>query len=92
MHGRPDPKHLLDTLADQNIGNGFVLQPQAGGATVIPQNSANSASYERILVLTGPSSTGQTTSVVLTASRIVGPNNPYPGFPGPITGIIEFGN
>lgn len=92
MYGRPEPKHLLDTLADQNIGNGFILQPQAGGATVIPQSSANSASYERILMLTGPSSTGQTTSIVLTASRIVGPNNPYPGFPGPVTGIIEFGN
>ena len=92
MHGRPEPKHLLDTLADQNIGNGFILQPQAGGATVVPQSSANSSSYERILMLTGPSSTGQTTSIVLTASRLSGPNNPYPGFPGPITGIIEFGN
>ena len=92
MHGRPEPKHLLDTQADQNIGNGFILQPQAGGATVVPQSSANSSSYERILMLTGPSSTGQTTSIVLTASRLSGPNNPYPGFPGPITGIIEFGN
>jgi hypothetical protein len=44
-------------------------------------------------MLSGPSSAGQTTSVALTASRIVpGPNNPSPGFPGPITGIVEFGN
>ena len=87
MHGRPDPKHLIDTLAEQNIGNGFILQPQSGGATIIPQTNP-----ERLLMLTGPSSAGQTTSIVLTASRIVGPNNPYPGFPGPITGVIEFGN
>ena len=34
---RSDPKHLLDTQADQNIGNGSVIQPQDGPATVIPQ-------------------------------------------------------
>ena len=84
---RQDPKHLLDTEADQNIGNGSIIRPQEGTATVIPQNNP-----ERILVLSGPSTAGQTTSIALTASRIVGPENPYPGFPGPITGIIEFGN
>jgi len=77
----------MDQQADQNIGNGFVLQPQEGNATVIPQTNP-----ERLLKLTGPSGTAQTTSVVLTASRLVGQANPYPGFPGPITGIIEFGN
>lgn len=82
-----DFKHLLDTNADQNIGNGKIIQPQAGGATVIPQTNP-----ERLLMLSGPSKAGQTTSIVLTASRIVGANNPNPGFPGPITGIIEFGN
>ena len=84
---RQDPRHLLDTQADQNIGNGSVIQPQGGPATVIPQ-----ANPERILMLSGPSNAGQTTSIALTASRIVGPNNPNPGFPGPITGVIEFGN
>ena len=84
---RSDPKHLLDTEADQNIGNGSIIQPQGGTATIIPQTNP-----ERILVLSGPSTAGQTTSITLTASRIVGPENPYPGFPGPITGIIEFGN
>jgi hypothetical protein len=87
--GNREPKHLLDIDAEQNIGNGIqALQPQAGGATVVPQTNP-----ERILMLSGPSSAGQTTSVALTASRIVpGPNNPSPGFPGPITGVIEFGN
>ena len=87
--GNREPKHLLDIDAEQNIGNGIqALQPQAGGATVVPQTNP-----ERILMLSGPSSSGQTTSVALTASRIVpGPQNATPGFPGPITGIIEFGN
>ena len=83
-----DFKHLLDTNADQNIGNSAILQPQAGtGGTTIPQTNP-----QRLLTLTGPSKTGQTTSVVFTASRIVGADNPHPGLPGPITGIVEFGN
>ena len=83
-----DFKHLLDTNADQNIGNSTILQPQAGyGGTTIPQTNP-----ARLLQLTGPSRTGQTTSVVFTASRIVGADNPRPGLPGPITGIVEFGN
>jgi hypothetical protein len=84
---RREPKHLLDTTADQNIGNGVIVQPQLTGPTTIPQTNP-----DRILMLSGPSGTGQTTSVVLTASRIVGSDNPNPGFPGPITGVIEFGN
>ena len=83
-----DFKHLLDTNADQNIGNSTVLQPQAGsGGTVIPQTNP-----ARLLQLTGPSQKGQTTSVVFTASRIVGADNPNPGYAGPVTGIVEFGN
>ena len=82
-----EPKHLLDTPAEQNIGNGVIVQPQAGGATVVPQTNP-----DRILMLSGPSHSAQTTSIAITASRIVGPDNPNPGFPGPITGVIEFGN
>ena len=83
-----DFKHLLDTNADQNIGNSTILQPQAGTVgTTIPQTNP-----ARLLQLTGPSKTGQTTSIVFTASRIVGSDNPNPGLPGPITGIVEFGN
>ena len=88
-----EPRHLLDTNADQNIGNSFLLQPQAGsGGTIVPQSSATQ-SYERILQLSGPSKTAQTTSVVFTASRVQpGPSNPNPGYAGPVTGIVEFGN
>jgi hypothetical protein len=78
-----EPKHLLDTEAEQNIGNSAVLQPQSGLATTIPQNNP-----ARILDLTGPSQRGQTTSVVFTASRILGEG----GYAGPITGVVEFGN
>ena len=83
-----DPKHLLDTDADQNIGNSTILQPEQGSlATTIP--ASNPA---RLLQLSGPSKTAQTTSIVFTASRIVGAENPNPGYAGPITGILEFGN
>ena len=82
-----EPKHLLDIPAEQNIGNGVIVQPQAGPPTVIPQTNP-----DRILMLSGPSGSGQTTSIVLTVARIVGASNPNPGFPGPITGVLEFGN
>jgi hypothetical protein len=83
-----DFKHLLDTNADQNIGNSALLQPQPGSvATVIP--ATNPA---RILQLNGPSKTAQTVSIVFTASRVVGQDNPNPGYAGPVTGILEFGN
>ena len=52
-----DQQHMLDITAEQNIGNGTVLKPQPGGATVIPQ-----ANPERVLMLSGPSSARQTTS------------------------------
>jgi hypothetical protein len=82
------PQHLLDTDADQNIGNSALLQPQQGAAaTTIPNTNP-----DRILQLSGPSKRAQTTSIVFTASRVVGANNPNPGYAGPITGILEFGN
>ena len=80
--------------AEQNIGNSSTILPQNPGitalgtqATVIPQTNP-----ARILDLSGGSAVGQTVSVVMTASRIVGVENPNPGFAGPITGIVEFGN
>ena len=92
--------------AEQNIGNSVVLNPQAASypqnylgnptppvlpdiGTVIPQANA-----ERILNLNaGGSAVGQTMTVAMSATRILqGTQNPYPGFPGPITGIVEFGN
>ena len=86
-------KHLLDD-AEQNIGNSIILQPQVGFgpnqlyATIIPQTNP-----ARLLQLSGGSESGQMTTVVVTAARILqGPDNPTPGIPGPITGIIEFGN
>ena len=83
-----EPKHLLDTDADQNIGNSALVQPQQGSvATTIPNTNP-----DRILQLSGPSSNAQTTSIVFTASRVTGASNPNPGYAGPITGILEFGN
>jgi len=86
-----EPKHLLDTDAEQNLGNSAVLQPQDGGGpaggTVLPQTNP-----ERLLMLSGPSKTAQTTSVVFTAARIAGATNVSPGYAGPVTGIVEFGN
>jgi hypothetical protein len=77
--------------SDQNIGNSTTLLPQVGAPTVIPV-IGNAPSYQRLLDLSGGSDKGQSTSVVYTASRVIGSANPYPGFAGPITGIIEFGN
>jgi len=77
--------------AEQNIGNSEVIYPQAGpaagSATTIPQKSP-----ARIIQLSAGSAAGQTTSVIVTATRLPRNKNPTPGFPGPITGIIEFGN
>lgn len=80
---------VLDS-AEQNIGNSALVQPQPGAvgdATVIPQTNP-----PRILNLTGGSPMGQTISVTMTASRVLGEQNPNPGLPGPITGVIQFGN
>jgi hypothetical protein len=87
-----EPKHLLDVDAEQNIGNSVNLQPQDGGGpvggTTTPQTNP-----ERLLMLSGPSRTAQTTSVVFTCARLTGyASNPSPGWAGPVTGIVEFGN
>jgi hypothetical protein len=84
-----DKTPLLNN-AEQNIGNSTILPPQPGGVnsgTIIPQPKSS-----RILNLQGGSAAGQTMSIVLTATRIVGADNPSPGLPGPITGIVDFGN
>jgi hypothetical protein len=99
-------KTPLLTDAEQNIGNSVILQPQAASypagyasdpsppvlpqiGTVIPQTKT-----ERILNLNaGGSASGQTMTIAVSATRLLqGEQNPYPGFPGPITGIVEFGN
>jgi hypothetical protein len=81
-----DKKPLLHD-AEQNIGNSAIVRPQVGPATVIPQDPR-----DRIINLQGGSGAGQSTTIVMTAARIVGAENPLPGFPGPITGILEYGN
>jgi hypothetical protein len=75
--------------AEQNIGNSAILTPQSGtsGTATVQTNPP------RIINLTGGSAVGQTTSVILTVSRITpSSSNPNPGVPGPITGVIEFGS
>ena len=88
-----EPKHLLDA-AEQNVGNSAIVYPQIGpnGPTVGSGTTIPISNPPRLLQLSGPSSKGQTTSIAMTASRIVGEKNPSPGYPGPITGIVEFGN
>ena len=89
-----ESQHLLDN-AEQNIGNSEIVHPQVGpgGPTVPSGTTIPQTNPPRIIQLTGPSQKGQTTSVVMTVSRITpGPLNPNPGFAGPITGILEFGN
>jgi hypothetical protein len=81
-----DKKPLLDD-AEQNIGNSSIIPPQGGAPTIVPQTNP-----ARIIELSAGSAAGQTTSIIMTASRIAGPDNPFSGFPGPITGVIEFGN
>jgi len=92
---------LLD--AEQNIGNSAIVYPQSPliypqlppnyvnpiTGTVIPQSNP-----ARILNLAaGGSAAGQTMTVAMSATRILqGADNPNPGFPGPITGVVEFGN
>jgi hypothetical protein len=75
--------------AEENIGNSVYVQPQAGNVgIVIP--TINPA---RIVNLAGGSAAGQTTTIIMTVSRILqGEQNPNPGLPGPITGIVDFGN
>jgi hypothetical protein len=76
-----EPKHLLDN-AEQNVGNSEIIPPQVGPGGPLSSSGTTvpQSNPPRILQLSGPSDKGQTTSVVMT------------GYPGPITGIIEFGN
>jgi len=79
--------------AEQNIGNSVYLNPQATNNVLSPGTNIPQTNPPRILNLAGGSAAGQTTSIVVTASRILqGTQNPSPGYAGPITGIIEFGN
>ena len=81
-----DKTPLLEN-AEQNIGNSEIVRPQAGLTTTIPQTNP-----PRLLQLNGGSAAGQTISIVVTAARLPSNQNPTPGYPGPITGIVEFGN
>lgn len=80
--------------AEQNIGNSAEILPQVGplGPLVNTGTCLPDTNPARLLDLSGGSAAGQTTSIVMTVSRIVGSSNPHPGYPGPITGIIEFGS
>jgi hypothetical protein len=80
----PEPRYLLDTDAEQNIGNSTNLLPEPGtvGTTKVQTNPP------RLLSLCGPSRAGEMTSVIFTASRKTG----IKGYAGPVTGILEFGN
>ena len=86
--GKGTGTRLLDDV-DQNIGNSSVFQPQ-----VLPPGQYYSAKPQsltnnsRLLNLTAQSKSGQSITVVMTVARIVN----TPGWIGPITGIIEFGN
>jgi len=80
--------------AEQNLGNSTILVPSNPDctATGIPITVIPNTNPARLLNLTGGSAVAQTISIVMTASRIVGANNPNPGYAGPVTGIVEFGN
>jgi hypothetical protein len=76
---------LLDD-AENNVGNATVLQPEilppGQNFTVVKQSNP-----PRVLNLTAESKTGQSTTLVMTASR-----TQQAGVAGPVTGVIEFGN
>jgi hypothetical protein len=81
--------NLLDD-ADMNIGNSNTIIPNDPATS---QPTTPSTTLNRILNLSGVSKKGQNTTVAVAASRIPqGTRNPNPGFPGPLTGIIEFGS
>jgi hypothetical protein len=83
--GKSGPRLLDD--AENNVGNATILQPEilppGQNFTVVKQSNP-----PRVLNLTAESKSGQSITVVMTASRAVG----FVGAVGPITGIIEFGN
>jgi hypothetical protein len=80
--------------AEQNLGNSTILVPENPDctATGIPITVIPNTNPARLLNVTGGSAVAQTISIVMTASRIVGADNPNPGYAGPVTGIVEFGN
>ena len=77
---------LLDD-GENNVGNSTIIEPVF---LPLPQLYSNVpvGPRPRLLNLTAESKTGQSVTVVMTASRL--PNSE--GGTGPITGIIEFGN
>jgi hypothetical protein len=86
--GKGKGVRLLDD-SDMNIGNAATLAPQVLPAGVYHTTQAQTlTNNSRLLNLTAESKSGQSITVVMTASRL--PNTA--GLPGPITGVIEFGN
>jgi hypothetical protein len=79
---------LLDDN-ESNVGNATKIAPQVlpvgQNYTAVPPPLTNNA---RILNLTGTSRRGQSVTLVVTAARV--PNQP--GFVGPLTLVVEFGN
>jgi hypothetical protein len=77
---------LLDD-AENNVGNSTILYPE-----ILPpgQNftTVKQSNPPRVLNLTADSKSGQSITVVMTAARQAN----LAGLPGPVTGIIEFGN
>jgi hypothetical protein len=77
---------LLDDN-ENNVGNATVVEPQILPAGQVI-TAVKQAAPPRLLNLTSESKTGQSVTVVMTASRITAQR----GFVGPLTGVIEFGN
>jgi hypothetical protein len=91
--GKTGPRLLDD--GENNIGNQTVLQPQVLPAVpqtlpfqVLPWTKFKQSAPFRLLDLTSESKTGQSMTVVMTASR----QQNSRGVAGPVVGIIEFGN
>ena len=76
-----EPGHLLDTPADQDIGNGVIVQPAAGPPTVIPP--INPAV---IIMLSWPSERTHALSIILTAPRTDCRGGSAAALPGAVAG------
>ena len=79
-------KRLLDD-GENNVGNATALMPQILPAGQV-LTTVKQSNPPRLLNLTAESNTGQSMTLVMTASRQAN----HQGVAGPITGIIEFGN
>ena len=77
---------LLDD-GENNVGNATTVMPQVLPAGQV-LTTVKQSNPPRVLNLTAESKTGQSMTLVMTASRIANHN----GVAGPITGIVEFGN